>query len=273
MADLLKAAKDPKFREDVIRGLGETFSRGVAGVLGAPVDLTTMAMRPFGYNVPAEQVVGGSEYIGRQMEEAGLISSARRPAAEFLANVLTPDPMDVAKLGAMAVPVVGRVMNDVSAKGMTLVKQEAKTMSANDFLDANVSDVLPAHIKTGTKPKTIVHENMPLSSLTPSEYDEFDEILDSPKSYEKVKQMVGKELPPILVKGTSEDTRYLPQVIDGHHRTMAAIMEKKQAIPVSYDAETLAEIWKKQNNDPRSAREIVKEFEKNIESRFSKEAK
>lgn len=112
MADLLKAAKDPKFREDVIRGLGETFSRGVAGVLGAPVDLTTMAMRPFGYNVPAEQVVGGSEYIGRQMEEAGLISSARRPTAEFLANVLTPDPMDVAKLAAMAVPVVGRAMRE-----------------------------------------------------------------------------------------------------------------------------------------------------------------
>ena len=108
MADLLKAAKDPKFREDVIRGLGETFSRGVAGVLGAPVDLTTMAMRPFGYNVPAEQVVGGSEYIGRKMEEAGLISSARNPVAEFLANVVTPDPMDVARLGAMAVPVVGR---------------------------------------------------------------------------------------------------------------------------------------------------------------------
>ena len=112
MADLLKAAKDPKFREDVIRGLGETFSRGVAGIVGAPVDIATMAMRPFGYNVPAEQVVGGSEYIGKQMEEAGLISSARRPAAEFLANVVTPDPMDVARLGAMAVPVVGRAMRE-----------------------------------------------------------------------------------------------------------------------------------------------------------------
>ena len=117
MADLLKAAKDPKFREDVIRGLGETFSRGVAGVLGAPVDLTTMAMRPFGYNVPAEQVVGGSEYIGRQMEEAGLISSARRPTAEFLANVLTPDPMDAAKLGAMFIGPIAKAWDaDAAAR-------------------------------------------------------------------------------------------------------------------------------------------------------------
>ena len=125
MADLLKAAKDPKFREDVIRGLGETFSRGVAGVLGAPVDLTTMAMRPFGYNVPAEQVVGGSEYIGRQMEEAGLISSARRPTAEFLANVLTPDPMDAAKLGAMVVPAVGRAMKAPRDEALKIAQANA----------------------------------------------------------------------------------------------------------------------------------------------------
>lgn len=124
MADLLKAAKDPKFREDVIRGLGETFSRGVAGVLGAPVDLTTMAMRPFGYNVPAEQVVGGSEYIGRQMEEAGLISSARNPVAEFLAGVAIPDPMDAAKLGAMFIGPIARVWDaDAAARA---AKMEAE---------------------------------------------------------------------------------------------------------------------------------------------------
>lgn len=119
--DILKAIKDPQFREDVLRGLGETFSRGVAGVAGAPVDIATMAMRPFGYDVPAEQVVGGSEYIGRQMERAGLLSSARNPTAEFLAGMVTPDPMDMAKLGAMAVPVVGKAvqqssLDDISKK-------------------------------------------------------------------------------------------------------------------------------------------------------------
>ena len=124
MADLLKAAKDPKFREDVIRGLGETFSRGVAGIVGAPVDIATMAMRPFGYNVPAEQVVGGSEYIGKQMEEAGLISSARRPAAEFLANVVTPDPMDAAKLGAMFIGPVAKAWDAEAAARAAKMESE-----------------------------------------------------------------------------------------------------------------------------------------------------
>ena len=120
--DILKAIKDPQFREDVLRGLGETFSRGVAGVAGAPVDIATMAMRPFGYDVPAEQVVGGSEYIGKQMERAGLLSSARNPTAEFLAGMVTPDPMDMAKLGAMAVPVVGKALEGYKIKDTPLGK-------------------------------------------------------------------------------------------------------------------------------------------------------
>ena len=113
---VLSALRDPQFREDVLRGLGETSARGVAGVLGAPVDLTTMAMRPFGYNVPAEQVVGGSDYIGRQMERAGLISGERRPIAEMLGGIMTPDPLDVAKLGAMAVPAIGKTLYHGSPK-------------------------------------------------------------------------------------------------------------------------------------------------------------
>ena len=36
--------------------------RGLASVLGGPVDLATMVMRPFGYNVPEQQVVGGLEF-------------------------------------------------------------------------------------------------------------------------------------------------------------------------------------------------------------------
>lgn len=108
---VIGALADPQFLEEVLRGLGETSARGVAGVLGAPVDLTTMALRPFGYSVPAEQVVGGSDYIGRQMERAGLISGERRPIAEMLGGIMTPDPLDVAKLGAMAVPVVARRMS------------------------------------------------------------------------------------------------------------------------------------------------------------------
>ena len=106
---VIGAIRDPQFVRDVLQGLGETATRGITGVLGAPVDITTMAMRPFGYSVPAEQVVGGSEYLGKQLERAGMLSGNRNQLSELLAGLVTPDPLDVAKLGAMAVPVVGRV--------------------------------------------------------------------------------------------------------------------------------------------------------------------
>ena len=106
---VIGAIRDPQFVRDVMQGLGETATRGITGVLGAPVDITTMAMRPFGYSVPAEQVVGGSEYLGKQMERAGMLSGNRNQLSELLAGLVTPDPLDVAKLGAMAVPAVGRM--------------------------------------------------------------------------------------------------------------------------------------------------------------------
>ena len=259
--DILKAIKDPQFKEDVLRGLGETFSRGVAGVAGAPVDIATMAMRPFGYDVPAEQVVGGSEYIGRQMERAGLLSSARNPTAEFLAGMVTPDPMDMAKLGAMAVPVVGKAV-----KGLEGIKNEASQKSFIDFMSENVSDVLPAHVKAGVLPRTQVHDIVDIDKLTPSEYDAFGEILSSPSSMKKIQELRKAEnLPPVLIKGTQEDKKYLPQVIDGHHRTMASILNLKQKIPVSYDAETLAEIWKQQNKSSTSVKDLIKNFEESLQ--------
>lgn len=67
----------------------DVLNRGmVAGVLGAPVDIATMAMRPFGYN--AEAPVGSSEWIGKQMQRAGMVSGVRRPIAEFAASLIDP---------------------------------------------------------------------------------------------------------------------------------------------------------------------------------------
>ena len=60
----------------------------VAGTLGAPVDLASMAMRPFGYSV--EKPFGGSEYIGQKMQDAGLVSAERRPLAELAAGFALP---------------------------------------------------------------------------------------------------------------------------------------------------------------------------------------
>ena len=45
--------------------------------------------------------MGSSEYIGRQMERAGLVTSARSPIQEFLASMAVPSPTGMAK-GSMA---------------------------------------------------------------------------------------------------------------------------------------------------------------------------
>ncbi len=89
MAGLLDALLDPQFRQDTLRGLLDAGNRGaVAGLLGGPVDLATMAMRPFGYGV--EKPFGGSEWIGQKMQDAGFVSGNRNPVAEALASFAGP---------------------------------------------------------------------------------------------------------------------------------------------------------------------------------------
>lgn len=86
---ILGAFADPQFRKDVARGLLDAGNRGaVAGLLGGPVDLATMALRPLGYNV--ERPVGGSEWIGQKMQNLGLVSEKRNPLAEGLAAFAGP---------------------------------------------------------------------------------------------------------------------------------------------------------------------------------------
>jgi hypothetical protein len=86
---ILGALRDPQFRRDVRQGLTDALNRGfVGGLLGGPVDIATMMMRPFGYTT--EKPVGGSEWIGQKMQDAGLVSAARNPLAEFLSAVAVP---------------------------------------------------------------------------------------------------------------------------------------------------------------------------------------
>lgn len=78
--------------------------RTLAAALGGPVDLTTMVMRPFGYNVG--KPVLGSEWIGQKLQDVGWVSDVRNPTAEFLASLAIPGPGELAAVGkgAMAVP-------------------------------------------------------------------------------------------------------------------------------------------------------------------------
>lgn len=88
MSSLAGAVADRGFQVDVARGLADVANRTAAAVLGGPVDLATAALRPLGYQHPAP--VGGSEWIGQQMEKAGAVTPERRPAAEMLGSLAGP---------------------------------------------------------------------------------------------------------------------------------------------------------------------------------------
>lgn len=90
MSDILGALKDPEFRRGVRQGILDAANRGIAAAFGAPVDIATMVARPFGYSTPDRQVVGSSEWLGKQMEDLGMVSTARNPVAEMLASVIMP---------------------------------------------------------------------------------------------------------------------------------------------------------------------------------------
>lgn len=89
-------------------------SRGAAAYLGSPVDLITMALRPMGYSTPDEQVVGGSEWLGQQMENLGLVGEGRAPIQEALVSMVSPSA--AAKNTAMAVPALAGIFVGKSSK-------------------------------------------------------------------------------------------------------------------------------------------------------------
>lgn len=104
--------------------------RTAANVFGGPVDLATMVMRPFGYNTPDTQVVGGSEWIGKKMEDAGLASSARAPLTEFIASMAVPTPGVLAKGTAFAAPAIAGMFIGKGAKTWdALAAQKAKMLA------------------------------------------------------------------------------------------------------------------------------------------------
>ena len=90
------------------------FVRGAAlapqYLLGAPVDIATMAMRPFGYDV--KEPVGGSEWLIRKSRELGIAPKAPESAPEkmaFGAGELAGQVVSPVSMAESAVRGVGRV--------------------------------------------------------------------------------------------------------------------------------------------------------------------
>lgn len=105
--------------------------RGLASAIGGPVDLATMFLRPFGYGIPDKEVVGGSEWIGKKLETAGLIGSERSPVQEFLSSMFVPSPSNLAKGAALGGAAL--IKTGAAAKAITETsKMQAKINSATN---------------------------------------------------------------------------------------------------------------------------------------------
>jgi hypothetical protein len=111
--------------------------RGLAATLGGPVDIATMVMRPFGYKLPDEQIIGGSEWIGKKMENVGLVSSARSPVKEFAASMIVPSPDDLYRAAAFAPALIG------SVKGLGKVDDALRATSKVDNVAYRGSHTAP----------------------------------------------------------------------------------------------------------------------------------
>jgi len=103
---------DDKFWRDIQQGLTDAGNRGiVGGTLGAPVDLAAgvinAALMSGGYlgnklglltadqmPQPIEHPVGGSEWLGQKMQDAGMVSENRNPVAETLMGLLGPSAIN-----------------------------------------------------------------------------------------------------------------------------------------------------------------------------------
>ena len=105
---VMGAIGDPQFRQEVAGNARDASVRGaVAGALGAPVDMANtianLGTAAYGYlgnkmgmlsgsEMPPlyENPVGGSEWIGNKMQEAGIIGGNRNPYAEAAASIGFP---------------------------------------------------------------------------------------------------------------------------------------------------------------------------------------
>lgn len=79
---------------DILKG-------GLLGIttdtIGAPVDLATMAMRPFGYNV--QKPVMGSDWLADKLSSPPRTGAGQ--AARMVGGLLSPDPLDAVKMAGL----------------------------------------------------------------------------------------------------------------------------------------------------------------------------
>jgi len=211
--------------------------RALASAIGGPVDLATMAMRPFGYKV--ENPVLGSEWIGQKMQDTGLTSEVRDPLKEFAASVMVPSPGGLAtgfgKGAALLPAIAGMTKTGRVADALSQVSPLDRMMKAskgglidvkNVFAKGHV-DIPEASFMRGSKPRD---EIVKVQSIAPTQ------------SEVKAEGLLEKLMEQAEGASTRDaNTGVLPEVIkygdeylllDGHHRVAAQIAQGATTTPV-----------------------------------------
>lgn len=99
----------PEGRSQALGAARDVTNRGIAGLLGSPVDTAALLLKPLGYDHPAP--IGGSEWVGDLMAKAGMVSADRYPLPEFLMSVALPG------IGTQGAKGVGLLSEGLAALG------------------------------------------------------------------------------------------------------------------------------------------------------------
>lgn len=91
---------DGQVARDLLKNTRDVGGGLLAGTAGAPVDILTMLMRPAGYKVPDERVIGSSEHLG------GLMGVDTKSLPYMVGSMLPTDAGDAMKYAGMLGPTV-----------------------------------------------------------------------------------------------------------------------------------------------------------------------
>lgn len=125
---LLDYLSNEQERGKLYRGLLDAVNRGsIGGLLGAPIDIANMALRPVGLG--SDKPVMGSEWIGDRMQQAGMVSENRNPMAEIAAGFISPTDL------AVTLPLAAKAALPLAAAyGATAIGSKASESAKLDNL-------------------------------------------------------------------------------------------------------------------------------------------
>ncbi len=226
----LQAVSSPQ----AAQGMQDVLGRGVASMLGTPVDMAALALGAAGYQHPAP--VMGSEWIGQQMEQAGMISPERRPAAELLASIPSPAGLGKAGMGfAAAISREGqaRLLADLTAgKGSgtyrlgDITERQAKGLQNLHMPPADSRDVM----MTDASFRHLLNGRMKLDGFQPAEVVRFakqamepgaDAVLDVSRGGHKPALANDDLLDPVTRR---RYTAHMPlRVVDGQMEVVSVV--------------------------------------------------